>query len=75
MVEYWHVKYHERLDNVNEWTREQKCIAQHPSEWIKHKREFDDKFCLVTGFPRTLWEIVHAVPITKDDYDSFNEEN
>jgi hypothetical protein len=73
--EYWHVKYHERFEDVYEWTCKEVCIARHPSEWIKCKREVDNGICKMTGYTRILWEIVHAVPITKEDYDSFILEN
>jgi len=74
-VEYWYVEFNERLENVYEWTRKAVCIAQHPSKWIKCKREFDGDTCKMTGNVRTLWEIVSANPITKDDYDIFMRDN
>ena len=71
VIEYWYVEFNERFENVCEWTRTAVCIARHPSDWIKCKREFDDGVCEMNGNIRTLWEIVNANPITKDDYDIF----
>ena len=68
-VEYWYVEFNERFENVYEWTRKAVCIARHPSDWIKCKRQFDDEVCEITGNVRTLWEITNANKITKDDYD------
>lgn len=69
--EYWYVEFNERFENVYEWTRKAVCIARHPADWIKCKRQFDDEVCEITGNVRTLWEITNANKITKDDYDIF----
>jgi len=74
-LEYWYVEYNERFADIHEWTRKAICIARHPSEWIKCKREFNDEISKATNNIRTLWEITKATRITKEDYDSFNEEN
>ena len=69
--EYWHVEFNERPEDVYKWTRHAVCIARHPADWIKCKREFDDGMHEMTGSVRTLWEITNANKITKDDYDIF----
>lgn len=69
--EYWSVDFNERPENVYEWTRKSVCIARHPSEWIRCKREFNDGWCEIHNEVRTLWEIVNAKLITKEEYDIF----
>lgn len=65
---YWYVEFREASDDGFE--EKSVCIARHPNDWIKCKREFMEGM-KSEGLPYSAFEIINTRPISEGEYQRF----
>ena len=67
---YWYVEFMEEFEG--EFEEKSVCIARHPNDWIKCKKEWMEGM-KSEGLPFSTFEITNTRPIDKEEYQRFHE--